>query len=166
MIETPRLLIRKFELTDDEFIYQLVNTSAWIENIGDKKVRSLQDAANYIKTGPLASYRENGYGAWLVELKSANAPIGLCGFFKRDYLDSADIGYALLPDFWGNGYALEAAEACMEFAKMEYDLYRLYGICNPKNKASVRLLQKLGLGFVKNFMDDDKEIALYKKENQ
>ncbi|NVJ67503.1 MAG: GNAT family N-acetyltransferase [Gammaproteobacteria bacterium] len=164
MIETERLRLRKFTLEDAEFIFELVNTAAWLENIGDKKVANLDDAQAYIENGPLDSYHKHGYGSWLVELKDSNQSIGLCGYFKRDYLDSADIGYAFLPEYWRKGYAQEAAKACVDVAVHPYAMQTIYGICSPNNQASIRLLKKIGLQFIKEFEENGEVIALYRRD--
>ena len=109
--ETERLILRQLEKDDAAFIFRLVNEPSFIENIGDKGVRKLDDAWQYILQGPMASYEKNGFGLWLVQLKDTLTPIGICGLIKRDGLDEPDIGYAFVPEFWSNGYALEAASA-------------------------------------------------------
>lgn len=162
MLETERLVLREFNLEDADFIFELLTTDAWLKNIGDKNIHSLEDAENYIKTGPLDSYRKHGYGAWLVALKGCNTPIGICGYFKRDYLDSADIGYALLPDHWGKGYAYEAAMACKTLARNKFGMNTIYGICSPSNQASIKLLEKVGLEFVEHREEDGETLAVYK----
>lgn len=163
MIESERLVIKKFQLSDDEFIYRLLNTDAWIKNIGDKNIKTLDDARNYLTTGPIKSYDENGYGGWLVQSKLTRESVGLCGFFKRDYLDAPDIGYAFLPEFWGNGYAGEASIACIDYAFQSLSFQKIYGICGPNNKSSIAVLEKSGLVFVKNFDDNNKLTSLYEK---
>lgn len=97
ILETQRLSIRKLKLEDAVFILKLVNTPPWLAFIGDKNVKTIDDARNYLEMGPLASYRANGFGLWLVELKEANASIGICGLINRDALEAIDIGFAILP---------------------------------------------------------------------
>ena len=147
--ETDRLTLRPLQKDDSAFILRLLNEPSFIKNIGDKSVRKLDDAWQYILQGPMASYEKNGFGLWLVQLKDALTPIGICGLIKRDGLDEPDIGYAFVPEFWSNGYALEAASAVMIFARETIKLTRIVAITSPDNHASIRVLNKLGLKFEK-----------------
>ncbi|WP_417899649.1 GNAT family N-acetyltransferase [Bacillus haimaensis] len=150
VIETDRLLLRKVVETDAAFILRLLNEPGWLEYIGDKGVRSMEDAVHYIKTGPRAMYEREGFGLFLVEWKGNQAPIGLCGLIKRDGLDDVDIGYALLADYHGQGFAFEAAQGTFEYAK-EIGLKRIIAITTKDNHSSMKLLEKLGMnpdGFV------------------
>ena len=108
MLETDRLVIRAFVANDAGFIVELVNDPAWLLYIGDKNIRSRDDAARYIEDGPRAMYRRAGFGLWLVALKDGT-PIGMCGLIKRDGLEDVDLGFAFLPAHRGFGYAHEAA---------------------------------------------------------
>ena len=114
ILETERLNLREMDEMDDEFILDLLNQPSFIENIGDRMVRDKLGAREYIASRFVKSYRENGFGLYLVELKSG-IPIGICGFVKRDTLPDPDIGFAFLPQFCGVGYALESAKATMTF---------------------------------------------------
>ncbi|MBS1810473.1 MAG: GNAT family N-acetyltransferase [Acidobacteria bacterium] len=147
--ETERLLLRLLELDDAAFILELLNEPSFLENIGDKGVRNLDDAAQYLLQGPMKSYEQNGFGLWLVALQDVLTPIGICGLIKRDGLDDPDIGYAFLPEFWSKGYAIEAASAVMTYAKETIGLQRIVAITAPDNQASIRVLNKLGLQFEK-----------------
>ncbi|GAB4034789.1 GNAT family N-acetyltransferase [Spirosoma gilvum] len=147
MFETDRLLLQKFTVEDAAFILELLNTPAWLRFIGDRGVRTLGDARQYILDGPLRSYEQHGYGPYLVRLKEVDQPIGMCGLFKRDTLEDMDIGFAYLPDHIGKGYGLEAATAVMTFARDVLKASRIVGVVDPKNANSIRLLEKLGLHF-------------------
>jgi RimJ/RimL family protein N-acetyltransferase len=98
LFETPRLALRTFAAADDEFIMRLLNTPSWLQYIGDRNIRTLADAQRYIMNNLLKLYAEQGYGAWVVVLKETGAPIGICGLFKRKYLDQPDLGFAFLPE--------------------------------------------------------------------
>jgi len=115
--------------------------------IGDRGVRTREDARAYILKGPVDMYDRLGFGMYLTALKEEGVPIGICGLVKRDFLADVDIGFALLPGFWGQGYAYEAASAVMEHGKGALGLKRLAAITNPENHSSIRLLEKLGLKF-------------------
>ena len=114
VLESNRLSMRRLQLTDAEFIFGLVNQPSWLRFIGDKNVRDLDDARNYLRTGPLDMYQRFGFGMFMVERKDDGAAVGACGLLKRDILPEPDLGYAFLPEFWGQGYALEAATEPLE----------------------------------------------------
>jgi RimJ/RimL family protein N-acetyltransferase len=145
--ETERLRIRRLTFDDAAFVLRLLNEPSFLQNIGDKGVRTLEDARTHILTGPMASYAQFGFGLFRVELKDTGAPIGLCGLLKRDYLDDVDIGFAFLPEFWSKGYAYESAAAIMTFGRESLGLKRIVGITAPDNHGSMRVLRKIGLEF-------------------
>jgi [ribosomal protein S5]-alanine N-acetyltransferase len=147
VLRTARLRVRHLHIEDAPFILQLVNERSWLRFIGDKGVRTLDDARDYLRNGPLAMYERFGYGLYLLELEADGSPIGMCGLLKRDTLPDADIGFALLPHFWGQGYAFEAAAAVLDFGRRRFDLQRVLAITSLDNDNSIRLLQKLGLQF-------------------
>ena len=145
ILETERLLLRQLTTDDAEFILELLNDPSFIRNIGDRNVRTIDDACSYILNGPVASYAKNGFGLYLVVLKETNESIGMCGLIKRDALEDVDIGYALLPRYWSKGYAFEAARATKEYARKVIGLNRIVAIVDPVNTGSIRVLEKLGL---------------------
>jgi RimJ/RimL family protein N-acetyltransferase len=147
VLETERLLLRPLTTDDAPFILTLLNEPSFLRFIGDKKVRNLEDARQYILTGPMASYQRHGLGLLAVELKASQTPIGMCGLLKREELPEPDIGFAYLPDFWGQGFAFEAAKAVMNDARESLKLNRVLAIVNPDNDASIKLLERLGLKF-------------------
>jgi len=149
ILETERLLVRQLSLEDAPFILQLVNEPSFIQNIGDRGVRTLADAEKYIENGPVASYARNGFGLCLVTLKESSESIGMCGLIKREALEDVDIGYAFLPKFWSKGYAFEAAQAFKQYAREVIGLTRLVAIVDPNNQGSIRVLEKLGMAFEK-----------------
>ncbi|MBK8571133.1 MAG: GNAT family N-acetyltransferase [Holophagaceae bacterium] len=142
-ILTERLILRPFALGDAPFILRLLNEPSFIENITDKGVRTLEQAAEYLAQGPLASYATHGHGLWMVQHRTTGNPMGMCGLIKRDTLDEVDLGYALCPEFWGLGYAREAAEACVAWGRDHLGLRGLLAIVSPGNAASIRLLEAL-----------------------
>jgi ribosomal-protein-alanine N-acetyltransferase len=147
VIDTARLALRHLSLDDAPFILRLLNEPSFIRNIGDRGVRSVEDARGYITLGPIASYTRFGFGLYLVELKSPLAPIGICGILKRDELPEPDIGFAFLPAYWSQGYALEAATAVRDYARDALVLPRLLAIVSPANTSSIRLLERLDFHF-------------------
>ena len=163
ILETERLILQQVSTKDAEFILALLNEPSFIQNIGDRGVRTLNDARAYILDRLVASYKNHGFGMYLVILRETGASTGLCGLVRRDGLDDVDIGYAFLPHYWSKGYATEAALAVKEYAKNSIGLKRLVGITDPDNIGSSRVLEKLGLRFEKmvKLPKDDIELKLY-----
>lgn len=147
VLETERLVLRRMTTDDAPFILELLNEPSFLEFIGDKGVRNLEDARGYILNGPVASYERFGFGLFLVSLKSDAAPIGMCGLLKRDTLPDVDVGYALRPPWWGQGYAIEAATAVMALGREKFGLRRIVAITSPTNTSSKALLEKLGMRY-------------------
>jgi ribosomal-protein-alanine N-acetyltransferase len=163
VLETNRLRLRRLSVDDAAFILKLLNEPSFIQNIGDRHVRTIEDARAYILNGPVASYEKHGFGLWLIETKESGARIGICGLLKREVLEDVDIGYALLPEFWSQGYALESATAVLAHAREVLRLKRVVAVVNPKNESSIRLLGKTGFAFEKmvKLSEDASEIKLY-----
>ena len=163
ILETERLLLRQFSTEDTDFILELLNEPSFIRNIGDRGVRTIDDANSYILNGPVASYAKNGFGLYLVKLKETDESIGMCGLIKWDTLEDMDIGYAFLPRFWSKGYAVEAAQAIKEYAKHVIGLNRIVAITDPENEGSIRVLQKIGLNLERmvKLSEDDIELKLF-----
>ena len=163
ILETERLTLRKLSIDDAEFILKLLNEPSFLRYIGDKGVRNLDDARQYILRGPVASYEQNGFGMYLVELKENRMPIGISGLVKRDGLPDADIGFAFLPEYWSKGYAVESAAAVMTYARERLALGRILAITSPDNEASAKLLGKIGLRFERmiKLSDDAAEVKSF-----
>lgn len=145
--ETSRLRLRHLCEQDAPFILELLNDPDFIRNIGDRNVRTLEDARQYIRTGPVSSYVQSGFGLYLVELREYGTPVGICGLLKRDYLPDVDVGFALRANYRGLGYAFEAACAVMRHGRESLGIKRILAIASPDNQASIRLLGRLGLRF-------------------
>ena len=162
-IKTKRLALRQFALSDAEFIIELVNEPSFIQNIGDRGVRTFSDAEKYLENGPISSYERNGFGLLAVTLNDTGQPIGMCGLIKSDALEDVDIGYAFLPKFWSKGYALESTQAMMKHAKDVVGLKRVVAIVDPANVRSIHLLEKIGMTFEKTvkLSEDDIELKLF-----
>jgi [ribosomal protein S5]-alanine N-acetyltransferase len=148
VIDTPRLALRELTVEDAPFVLQLLNDPSFLRYIGDRGVRNLDEAQRYIVKGMVQSYERHGFGLWLVELREDDhRPIGLCGLVSREGLPAPDIGFALLPQWWSQGFALEAASAVMAHARRVVGLSRVLAIASPQNESSVRLLRRLGFRF-------------------
>jgi RimJ/RimL family protein N-acetyltransferase len=163
ILETKRLILQQVSLDDAELILTLLNEPSFVQNIGDRGVRTLDDARAYILDRLVASYEKFGFGMYLVVIKETGAPAGLCGLVKRDGLDDVDIGYALLPEYWSDGFATESALAVKEYARSSIGLKRIVGITAPDNQGSIRVLEKIGLKFEKmvKLSEDDIELKLF-----
>lgn len=149
ILETERLVLSELSLQDAPFILQLLNEPTWLKYIGDKGVRSLDQARDYITNGPLKSYQDHGFGLYLARLRHDYTPIGLCGLLKREFLQSADIGFAFLPQYAGQGYAFEAASATLEYAGSALGLHEVIAVTMNDNRRSIKLLERLGMNFEK-----------------
>jgi [ribosomal protein S5]-alanine N-acetyltransferase len=145
ILETERLKLREFDLHDASFVVELMNSKDWLQFIGDRNVRNEDAAIAFLKSGPIKSYVENGFGLWLVEVKDTGAAIGMCGILKRDSLPNPDIGFAFLPGHVGRGYAREVAKATLTYALEMLKLPAIVAITRPENNRSIRLLEALGL---------------------
>lgn len=163
--QTSRLIISKFTVDDAPFFLELVNTPNWIQYIGDRNLKTVEQAENYLKNGSIKSYREFGYGFYKLQLKDSQTPIGTCGLVKRDYLEYVDIGFAMLPDYEKKGFGYEASIAVLELAKTNFNLDKVSAITTPTNTNSIKLLEKLGLSFEKRIkpFEDDEELLLFAK---
>lgn len=163
ILETERLRLRELTLHDTGFIIELLNSPGWIRFIGDRNVKTEEQAVNYLQNGPLKSYLENGYGLYLVEKKDDQRAIGMCGILKRDTLEHPDIGFAFLPDFQGKGYGFEVAQATLRYAIDILGIPKVYAITLPDNIKSIRLLEKIGLWYIQPFCfpGSEEEVLLY-----
>jgi RimJ/RimL family protein N-acetyltransferase len=166
IIETERLLLREINEDDAEFIFELVNEPGWLQNIGDRGVRTIDDARRFIADRLAASYARFGFGLYLVELKETGAAAGMCGLVKRDSLEDVDIGFAFLERFWSKGYAFESAFAVTDYAQNALGIKRLAAIVSPGNQGSIKLLEKLGLHFERmiKMPGEDEEIKFFARD--
>jgi ribosomal-protein-alanine N-acetyltransferase len=143
--ETDRLALRQFTPADAPFILRLLNEPSFLENIGDKGIRTAQQAARYLVDGPIRSYARHGHGLYLVALEDSQEPIGMCGILQREGMADVDLGYAFLPEHWSNGYAFESASAVLRAEGSRFP--RILAFVSPGNAPSIRLLERLGFGF-------------------
>lgn len=146
-IETERLLLQKLTLDDAALMLAIWNDPAFHRFVGDRGIRTLDQARDALSAGALAHYADYGFGPYRVSLKTGDTPVGICGLFRREGLDDTDIGFSILPLFSGNGLAFEAARAVISHAREEIRLGRLTALVAPENHASIRLIEKLGLVF-------------------
>lgn len=166
VLETERLILRELTTDDAEFILKLLNEPSFLRFIGDKNVRTLDDARRYIVNGPIESYERNGFGIYLVELKTDGTPIGMSGLVKRASLPDPDVGFAFPPAHWSKGYAVESASAVVKYARERLGLNRLLAITSPDNDASIKVLEKIGLKYERTMRlsDNESEVKLFASE--
>ena len=162
-LETERLHLRRVTLDDAQFMLEIWNDPAFVRNVGDRGVRTVEQAHEAMRSGALKLYADHGYGPYAMVLKSDGRRIGICGLFKRDSLDHPDIGFSVLPDFCGQGYAGEAAFAVLAHARDDLGIPTLTAIVSPGNAPSIGLIEKLGLSFVRmiTMPGEEKMICLY-----
>jgi RimJ/RimL family protein N-acetyltransferase len=163
VLETDRLVLRWLEPTDAAFMHELMNDSGWLEHIGDRGIRSVDDARRYIVERLRDQCLRLGYGLNLVELRDTGEPAGICGLVKRDWLEDADLGFAFLPRFRGRGLACEAAQACLQHARDVLGMRRVAAIVAAGNPRSIRLLERLDLRLERTVTPprETQELALY-----
>jgi ribosomal-protein-alanine N-acetyltransferase len=155
--ETERLLLTKLSQENAAFMRELVNTPSWIKYIGERNVKTMEDAAKYVEkllAIPLLTY-------WVITLKTSHAELGIVTFIKRDYLDHYDIGFAFLPKYTCQGYAFEASKAVLNYALAELKMPAVVATTMPDNSHSISLLEKLGLRYANKITQDNKELLLY-----
>ena len=161
--ETARLSLRRLTLDDAPFVVALYNEPSFLQNIGDRGVRNLDDAQRFLRDGPLAMYARHGFGLWHVSRRADGTGLGVCGLLKRDTLADVDIGYAYFPAFWGQGYAFEAVSATLAHAAHAFALRRVVAVVSPGNAGSIRVLEKAGMRFerMQGIDADEPEVCLY-----
>lgn len=163
ILRTDRLLLRQLTLDDASFILGLLNEPSFLENIGDKGARDRDGAEEYLRRGPLASYEKWGFGLFLTCLLEDQTPIGTCGLLQRDKLNCPDVGFAFKPEFWGRGYATEAAAAVLAWGRDSLGLKRIVGITSEDNEKSAAVLRRIGLELEQRLVvfDDEPPVRLF-----
>ena len=166
MITTDRLNLKLASMEDAPFFLELYNTPTFIQFIGDKNLRSLEDARSYVLNRFLPQIERLGYGNYLIIRKEDGAKIGSVGIFEREGLDVQDIGFSFLEEFQGKGYGYEAASKLLETAFTDFGCSKISAITSKENIASQSLIQKLGLKYLKTVQlpDDPEELLYYEIE--
>jgi RimJ/RimL family protein N-acetyltransferase len=161
--DTERLRLRRLTLEDADLMLAIWNDPAFVRYVADRGIRTLEAAREAMRQGVLVQYSSYGYGPYRLALRGSDAPIGICGLFRREGFEDPDIGFALLPDYCGRGYAFEAATAVVDYARDDLGIDHLLAIVSPGNTASVRLIGKLGLGFERMYRmpGNDTDSAIY-----
>ena len=162
-LQTKRLALRRLTLADAELMLAVWNDPAFIEHVADRGIRTLEQARLALQDGAFRLYEQYGYGPLRVALAADDTEIGICGLFRRDGLDEPDLGYSILPQHSGRGYAFEAASAVLDYARRELGLARIAALIAPANAPSIGLAEKLGLRFERplRLPGEDADIGLY-----
>ncbi|MGD1463472.1 GNAT family N-acetyltransferase [Vibrio harveyi] len=165
-LTTKRLTLRLVSVEDAPFILELYNQPDFYRFVGDKQIRTLEEAKCYIQDNMLRMQELKGVSLLVVETNHDKQPVGICGLVKRDTLTAFDIGYGYLPSAYGKGYAKEAASVVVDFAREEMNIENLVAITNNDNIRSISLLEKLGFQFerVEQTYDNGRTLQLYTKE--
>ena len=162
ILETERLVLRELDKEcDAAFTRELLNSPKFLKYIGDREVRTTEEAADFIENRYAASYREHGYGLWAVDLKKNGIPVGICGFVRRDTLPGPDLGFAFLPEFERQGYGMESASAVLNYGREKLQFTDVWAITSLDNDASGRLLEKLGFKLQESDQHADESLKLY-----
>lgn len=164
--ETNRLLLSKIVVDDAPFILELMNTPGWLKYIGDRHIKTVEQAETYIQNNQLKCYENYGFGYYKIQVKAENLKtIGTSGLLKRDHLEHIDIGFSFIPEYHGKGYGFEATSEIMKLAKNKFNIKTLCAITLPINQPSINLLEKLGLSYQKTVkpFEDDEELLLFAK---
>ncbi len=163
VVQTARLNLREMHEDDAEFIIELLNDEAFLRYIGDKGVRTVEDARQYLRSGPISSYQRFGFGLYLVESRESGERLGMCGLLKRDTLEDVDIGFALLPQHRAKGFAVESGAAVMRHARAVLGLKRIVAITSQDNAGSASVLRKIGFKYERliRLPHDDNELKLF-----
>ncbi len=162
-LETERLVLRRLTLDDAGLMLAIWNDPAFVRNVGDRGIRTVEQAEAALIDGAFKLYKRYGYGPYRMMRKADGASAGICGLFRRDNLKYPDIGFALLPEFRGRGLVAEAARAVAAYARDDLGIEYLTAIVSPGNAASIGLIEKLGLRFERGITmpGDEEEICLY-----
>lgn len=163
ILKTERLQLRRMTLDDADFIIELLNSPKWIRFIGKREVDTMDQARAYLKERVLPNYDSLGFGFYIVERMFDMSRVGNCGLTLRTGMEHADIGYSLLPQFEGKGYAFEAAEAVLDYGFEIHMLKHIEAIVTQDNDASIHLLKKLGMKYKSNIRlpEDHEELMLF-----
>ncbi len=147
--ETQRLLLRPMTEEDAAFQLELLNSPLWLENIGDRNVRTLEEAKIYIREKVTPQLERLGFSNFTVIRKEDGIKMGTCGLYDREGLEGVDIGFAFLPQYFGKGYAHESASKILEAGKTIFGLTEINAITTRANLASQKLIEKLGLQYIR-----------------
>ncbi|MGB5236303.1 MAG: GNAT family N-acetyltransferase [Flavobacteriaceae bacterium] len=148
LIETERLLLREITLDDKEALFKLHSDPGVQEYTGEPVVESIEAIEKAILTR-INNYEKYGYGRWATYLKNGMQFVGWAGLAYLPEFDEIDLGYRLLPEYWGLGIATEASRAILNYGFDTLKLKKIIAIALKENKASIRVMEKVGMKFYK-----------------
>ena len=153
VIETKRLLLRIFSIEDAPLIYELNHDPDVIRYTYDP-IKDLEHARQVLEKTILPQYVLYNHGRWAVHLKTRLEFLGWCGLKAKPDRDEIDLGYRFKKEYWGKGYATEAALACIKYGFEKLYLKRIIGRAVPENRMSLNVLKKCGMRFVEEGIAD------------
>lgn len=159
ILETNRLLLRELASDDAEDFYRLNLNPNVIRYTGNSSFKSIEEAREFLEN--YKDYQVNGYGRWAVILKDSNQFLGWCGLKFGEMENETDIGFRFFEEEWNKGYATESANACLHYGFAKLNLKRIIGRAMKENKASIKVLQKIGLKYEKEAELDGKPAVIY-----
>lgn len=159
ILETNRLLLRELTSDDTEDFYRLNLNPNVIRYTGNSSFKSIEEAREFLEN--YKDYQVNGYGRWAVILKDSNQFVGWCGLKLGEMENETDIGFRFFEEEWNKGYATESANACLHYGFEKLNLKRIIGRAMKENKASIKVLQKIGLEYEKEAELDGKPAVIY-----
>ena len=145
ILQTQRLFLREFSPDDDQHFYNLNYDPEVIKYTGDRAFRTVQEARSFLEN--YDQYRKFGFGRWAVIDKKEHGFLGWCGLKYDASLDETDIGFRFAKKHWNQGFATEAAKACLAYGFDKCNLKIIVGRAVKENTASVKVLEKLGMEF-------------------
>ena len=163
ILETDRLVLREFSIEDAENFYQLNLNPNVIKYTGDKAFESISLAENFLIN--YIDYKTNGFGRWAVINKANGEFLGWCGLKYAKELNQTDIGFRFFEKHWNKGFATESAEACINYGFEKLNLKTIVGRAMAENIASIKVLEKLGMKYEREFDFDEHKGLIYRIEN-
>ncbi|KNB60374.1 GNAT family N-acetyltransferase [Chryseobacterium sp. Hurlbut01] len=164
ILETDRLLLREFEVCDAKNFYELNLNPNVIKYTGNKAFKDINEAKNFLEN--YSDYQRNGFGRWAVINKSNHEFLGWCGLKYDEKLNETDIGFRFFEHFWNLGFATESAKACIDYGFAQLNLKTIVGRAMKENSASVKVLEKIGLQYVRDFDFNGHDGVIYSIENK
>ena len=167
VLDTERLSMRWLTLEDADLMLDVWNDPAFVKHVGDRGIRTVEQAHETLLSGAFKLYEDYGYGPFRMALKAGDVPIGTCGLFRREGYDDPDIGWSVLPGFGRQGYAYEAASAVLEYGQSELGIKRILAFVSPENRPSIGLAEKIGLRFERltRLVGEEDYVSLYSVTN-
>jgi ribosomal-protein-alanine N-acetyltransferase len=160
IIETDRLILRELNIGDAKSFYELNLNPNVVKYTGDKAFANISEAQNFLKN--YEDYETNGFGRWAVIDKSNGEFLGWCGLKYVKEINETDIGFRFFEEYWNKGFATESAKVCLNYGFEKLNLQTIIGRAMAENLASIKVLEKLGLTYEKEFNFDEHKGLIYR----